>query len=292
MHTSKTILALSPYHGGSHKAWFDAWQRRSRHHFHLLSLPARKWKWRMRGAAMKFAKEASQLGSHPTFDALVATDMMNLAEFLALTRPWFDRCPAILYMHENQTSYPLQPGERIDYHYALTNLVSIMAATQTVFNSSFNRDNFFAEIKKILNKMPDAKIEPPRIHELQSKSLVLSPGIDDKITTKKKTANTIPTILWNHRWDHDKQPQVFANALLNLHRKGIPFHVILCGEQFRENPTSFEQAKDILGGRILHYGYAPTQKKYLELLHQSDIAVSTANQEFFGISVLEAIAAG
>ena len=52
-----SILGLEPYYGGSHRAFLDALVRHSRHDFTLMTLPARKWKWRMRGAAIWFARE-------------------------------------------------------------------------------------------------------------------------------------------------------------------------------------------------------------------------------------------
>ena len=42
------ILALEPYYGGSHRAFLDGLAARSRHAWTVLSMPARKWKWRIR----------------------------------------------------------------------------------------------------------------------------------------------------------------------------------------------------------------------------------------------------
>ena len=50
------VLALNPYHGGSHRAFLDGWMANSRHRFTLLTLPAHHWKWRMRHAAVTFAE--------------------------------------------------------------------------------------------------------------------------------------------------------------------------------------------------------------------------------------------
>ena len=49
------ILLLSPYHGGSHRAFAEGLAAASRHELTILSLPARFWKWRMRGAALLLA---------------------------------------------------------------------------------------------------------------------------------------------------------------------------------------------------------------------------------------------
>ena len=77
------ILLLSPYHGGSHRAFAEGLAAASHHEFTILSLPARFWKWRMRGAALLLADRVRRLSG--TFDLVVATDMLNLAEFRALS---------------------------------------------------------------------------------------------------------------------------------------------------------------------------------------------------------------
>ena len=292
MASRKKLLALEPYYGGSHKNWIDGWRERSRHDIHLLTLPARKWKWRMRGAAIAFAEQLAKQDGGP-WDGLIATDMMNLAEFLSLTRPLFDGVPVLLYFHENQLSYPLQPGEQVDYHYGFTNLVSLMAATQVVFNSAYNLQDFFTQIRAVLNRMPDAKPSQDWIDRLESCSLVLEPAMDlTTLDIPRIRDGGPPVILWNHRWEHDKRPECLVEALLELDRHGWPFRVIICGERFRDTPACFETARAHLGDRILHMGYAPTRHAYCDLLARSEIVVSTAVQEFFGISVVEAMYAG
>ena len=47
-----------------------------------------------------------------------------------------------------------------------------------------------------------------------------------------------------------------------------------------------------LADAIEHWGYVASRAEYLRLLAASDLVISTADHEFFGISVLEAIAAG
>ena len=51
-------------------------------------------------------------------------------------------------------------------------------------------------------------------------------------------------------------------------------------------------ARDWLAPRAIWWGYAPDAASYGGLLHQADIVVSTALQEFFGIAVLEAMYCG
>jgi hypothetical protein len=49
--------------------------------------------------------------------------------------------------------------------------------------------------------------------------------------------------------------------------------------------------RDLLGDKIAHYGWAEPDD-YCALLRSSDIVISTAHHEFFGIAITEAIYAG
>jgi glycosyltransferase involved in cell wall biosynthesis len=56
----------------------------------------------------------------------------------------------------------------------------------------------------------------------------------------------------------------------------------------RQQPEEFEAARERLGERVIHYGRADRQT-YHRLLWESDVVVSTARHEFFGIAIVEAI---
>ena len=79
------IHLISPYHGGSHQAWAEGWQQSSQHDIILHTLPDRFWKWRMHGGAITLARRFLAAKAQP--DLIVATDMLDLTTFLALTRP-------------------------------------------------------------------------------------------------------------------------------------------------------------------------------------------------------------
>ena len=51
----------------------------SRHDVELHTLPARFWKWRMRGAALHFARAVA---APEDYDLLLATDLMGVADHL------------------------------------------------------------------------------------------------------------------------------------------------------------------------------------------------------------------
>ena len=88
------VLALEPYHGGSHEAFLDGWSARSRHEWTVIGLPPYKWKWRMRHAAVTLADQVRELvQSGNQWDLLFCSDMLNLAEFIGLAPPAVQQRP-------------------------------------------------------------------------------------------------------------------------------------------------------------------------------------------------------
>lgn len=386
------VLFLEPFDGGSHRAFARGWVAHSRHRIHLKTLPPRFWKWRLRGAAFTFAEmmrtkddrhhrsagraaESHEIrsGYEPIpYDAIVASSMMNAADFLAAARwdrpmrevlsaaPRMDRTrsasisrtrgsqrvlgtgyrpsriPLIVYFHENQLSYPRPPDEPLDHGLALASLSSAAAADSIVFNSRFHRDAFFEGLGDWLKRFPE---HAPRrtAAAIRKKSRVIPPGIDwqamaplalrsrasDQSEMSRRASMSVtgihgksryrdspmnvaetrrrspgrpssmaPLILWNHRWEFDKNPSAFFSAMEVLAARGWPFRLALLGENTQFVPKPFLAARERFGPRIVQFGYVPSTTAYRGWLKQADIVVSTAKQENFGIAVAEAIAAG
>jgi glycosyltransferase involved in cell wall biosynthesis len=286
------ILLLSPYHGGSHRAFAEGLAAHSRHQIVTLSLPARFWKWRMRGAALLLAQRARRLPG--PVDLVVGTDMMNLAEFRALSG--LGERPHVLYLHENQLAYPLPENDRPDYHFGFINLASALAADGVVFNSRFHRDAFFAAAPNLLRAMPDAPVRRV-LPGIRRKSRVLPVGCEltrlRDAATGAQTGSGPPLILWNHRWEFDKAPEVFFRVLARLDDAGLRFRLALAGDSTAQaEPKPFLEARQRYGARVVCFGWVPDRRDYAALLSQADILVSTAIQENFGIAVVEAVACG
>jgi glycosyltransferase involved in cell wall biosynthesis len=116
--------------------------------------------------------------------------------------------------------------------------------------------------------------------------------VQSNLDSRANDQKEAPLILWNQRWEHDKRPDRFFALLYRLQDAGIAFRLAVAGENFRKEPPEFKEAHQRLADCIVHWGYAPTRTHYLTLLDQADLVISTADHEFFGISILEAVAAG
>ncbi len=292
------VALLEPYYGGSHALFVDTLRRHSRHRLHVATMPPRKWKWRMRGASLWFARSDTDWMfpvPHRPVDAILCNDMLSVADLRALLPPAMRHVPVACYFHENQLTYPIPNEADRDYQYGMTNISSCLSADVVWFNTAYHRDAFLAAADKLLKRMPDC-VPEDLIPEIQARSAVLSPPIDDIETepAKAKPAESAgaPRILWSHRWEYDKNPGPFFDALTALDEDGVEFELVCVGEQFRTAPPEFASAWRRLEHRLAHAGYLPSRAEYLKMVRSCDVVVSTAIQENFGIAVLEAVASG
>ncbi len=282
------ITLLEPYLAGSHEQWANGLA--SNFDVQLLSLKGQYWKWRMHGGAISLATQFSALEDRG--DIILATDMLDLTTFLSLADVG-DR-PVAMYFHENQLTYPWSPSDRDvqkdrDNHYGFINYASALAADWVFFNSAYHRDSFLEALTPFLKHFPDAR-NMDSIDVIRNKSSVLPLALDlhrfDAL--EANDPHEKPRILWNHRWEYDKNPDLFFSTLSELKNEGLEFELIVLGEHFVRAPEVFEKAKDELGAAIIQFGFADSFQSYAEWLWKSDIAPITSNQDFFGISAIEA----
>ncbi len=287
------VVVLEPYYGGSHAAFVETFAARTRHDCTLARLPARKWKWRMRGAGAWFARDGgSWMVDGGAVDVILCNDMLSVTDLKALLPMGIRDVPLACYFHENQLTYPIPMEQERDYQYGMTNILSCLAADAIWFNSRFHLEDFLAAGGVLLDKMPD---HVPRdvMRDIRAKATVLYPpvAVDATAVTRRSRRERF-TILWCHRWEYDKNPEPFFDALIRLDQAGYDFNLVFLGEQFRAAPPVFADSWDSLRRHILHAGYLPNRGDYLEMLSRCDLVVSTAIQENFGIAVIEAILAG
>lgn len=286
------ILLLEPYFTGSHRSWAEGLQSNSQHHVEILSMKGQFWKWRMHGGAVTLANQFNNSNFQP--DLILATTMLDLTTFLALTREKSKNIPTAIYFHENQLSYPWSPTDRDvvenrNKHYGFINYASALTADHVLFNSNYHRSSFLKESKNLLKHFPDHN-ELNSITTIENKSEVLHLGLDlSRFDHYKTSHDGPPLILWNHRWEYDKNPEDFFHTIFQLKDEGIEFQLAVLGENFKSTPTIFDEAQYKLADNIVHYGFCESFEDYAQWLWKADILPVTNIQDFFGISIMEAI---
>ncbi len=289
------LLMIEPYWGGSHRAFLEGLRRALGVDGRLLTLPPRKWKMRMQLSAFWAAERIEKMAAAgERFDAALCSTFVDTAALRARLCRRGIRLPLAVYFHENQFSYPGRVDDPGRHQFTAINFSSAMTADRLAFNSRYNLETFLQGIRQYLKKAADMQLTHLAA-AVADKSCVLYPGIDfediDAAPAPTRKAGK-PIILWNHRWEHDKGPETFFQALFALSDANVDFGLVVLGQRFADCPEIFTAAREKLSRHILHFGFAPSRGEYARRLRQGDIVVSTARQEFFGISVLEAVRAG
>uniref|UniRef100_A0A8D3ATI6 tRNA-queuosine alpha-mannosyltransferase n=1 Tax=Scophthalmus maximus TaxID=52904 RepID=A0A8D3ATI6_SCOMX len=288
----------------------------------VFSLPDKKWHWRARTSALYFSQNIPPC---PTYRVLFSSSVLNLCELVAL-RPDLARLKKVLYFHENQLVYPVRKDQERDFQYGYNQVLSCLVADVVVFNSLFNMNSFLSSICSFMKKIPDHR--PSDLdHMIRPKCLVLSfpvqfPDVDRSesvlcmtslseiifVTDRSEdprpsTSGPVPHldsgdqvkplhIVWPHRWEHDKNPELFFSTLLRLKDKHLNFHLSVLGETFTDVPEIFSKARCLLDPHILSWGFQDRKEDYYRVLCDADVVVSTAKHEFFGVAMLEAVHCG
>ena len=163
----------------------------------------------------------------------------------------------------------------------------------TFVNSDFHRRKLFEALPALLEGAPDHR-HTHLIAPVDARTTVLPVGVAVEAlvsTDRPDDDGGPPLVLWNHRWDHDKAPEVFFRALRRLDHDGVAFRLALAGANVRSDPREFVEAEERFVDRLVHVGHLD-RERYLELLVRSSVVASTAVHEFFGIAMVEAMAAG
>lgn len=287
------ILLIEPFFTGSHQSWAEGFQAFSQHEIKILSLKGRHWKWRMHSGAVTLARLFLVDTYQP--DLILATDMLDLPTFLGLTRLRTANIPIVIYFHENQITYPWSPTDpdltlKRDNQYGFKNFTSAVAADSLFFNSLYHKNSFNDALPSFLKQFPDYQ-ELVQVEKIIAKSKVLYLGVDLQQFDAFRIAEKmdVPLLLWNHRWEYDKNPDAFFQALFRLKKEGVRFKLAVLGKNYKNAPAIFKEAAIKLEKEIVQFGKVKSLKEYGEWLWKADILPITNNQDFFGQSVVEAM---
>ncbi len=277
------IWLLSAYRSDSHGAWAD-WLTTNLNHidWRVLELPGRHFAWRLRGNPL------SWLDSLPEAlpDRLLATSMVDLATLKGL-HPRLAGVPADCYFHENQFAYPRSDRQVTSIEAGMVQLYGALAADRLVFNSDYNRRTFLEGVGELLDRMPD-QVPGGIAERLEAKCRILPVPVNPVPLSDQKDDRLV---VWNHRWEYDKDPELFAAAMLALAERGVDFRLALLGSRPADPPAALVKLRRRLDERIVADGKL-ARREYEQVLGRSAIAVSTARHEFQGLGMLEAASAG
>ncbi len=285
-------LFVEPFFGGSHRAFAEGLVAHGGHDLQLLTLPGREWRRRMRLGAQLLAGQAAE--AEGPFDFLLVSDMLDLPAFLALTRPRFERVPVLLFMHENQLTYPRLRGTKLNSWFGQINYLSALAADRVAFNSEYHRQDFLGALEQ-LERQPNNWLTTGGIEAIRTKSTVLPVGVD-LASLGEGPAEGVrggsPLVLWNHRWEFDKSPEAFVRTVTALAEEGLDFRVAVAGERGDNPSAAMLELPEQLGERLVQFGPVAGRPGYARLLWEADVCISTTRHEFFGISTVEALWCG
>ncbi|MFT7220172.1 MAG: glycosyltransferase involved in cell wall biosynthesis [Candidatus Azotimanducaceae bacterium] len=287
------ILLLSPYDAMSHGLWrrglADFLTATGRFDVIESVLPPRYFSWRTRGNALTYAMQTEL---QVDFDLIIATSMTDLSALRGMNRH-LAQVPAMLYFHENQFFYPDQQGQGI-VERQITSIYAALSAERLFFNSAYNRDSFLAGAENLLKKMPDhvpagiknalearARVNPVALGVVPIEHIAQQPDLP-------------LSIVWNHRWEHDKAPERLLEIVVKLTERDFPFSLSLFGQRFKQRPQAFQEIITELTthGRAGQIAFIPDRAAYLAALGSHHVVLSTASHEFQGLAVLEAIQMG
>lgn len=302
---STSVLLVEPWYGGSHRAWADGWVAAGSHDIDLVTLPDRFWRRRLRVGAAELAPMLDRwVAENGRPDVVVATSMVDLASLTGLCRRSLGDAPTVLYCHENQMVYP-HPDQVAapDVDAAARSLQSVLAADLVVVNSGHHLSELRAGAHRVLGELGLAAggVEQ-RVERALDAALVIPVGVDlswcgdgaggtGAHHDPGGTVPDAPVVLWPHRWDGDKNPDAMVRTLERLAADGVRFGVVLAGEDGWDGEARRSDARARLGDRVLASGHL-SQGDYRAWVRRADVVVSTARHEYFGVAVVEAVAAG
>lgn len=308
------ILLLSAYDAASHQRWRQGLEAQFPDcHWTQLSLPPRYFNWRIRGNSLSWAF-SEQAALSAGYDLVIATSMVDLSSLRGFI-PSLGAVPTLVYFHENQFAYPLNPQQHKGIEPQMVNLYSALCGDLLVFNSDFNRQSFFEGAAALLRKLPDG-VPAGLIERMRDRSWVIPVPLEEACFAAEQRSSIAQRapgerlqLLWNHRWEYgefgvplrilwaarweyDKGPDRLLEVMRELERRGVDYRMCILGEQFRTSPPEFEVIKEEFAHRLVQWGYESSPERYRLWLSSADIVLSTAIHEFQGLAVLEAIAAG
>jgi glycosyltransferase involved in cell wall biosynthesis len=285
------IALIEPFFTGSHKSWALELKEHLPHQIDIYSMKGRFWKWRMLGAAIELSRQFN--ANSKQYDLILATSLLDVGHFIALSRRKLLNTPVHMYFHENQLTYPWSKNDRDvelkrEKFYGLINVKSALASDKVYFNSAYHMESFLKAAHLLLKEVKDYRCTWA-IKEIENKASVLPLGLNLERFNPFKVEKVKGLITWNHRWEYDKNPDALFEFMQMIKDKNLPYRFNIIGEQFKKYPIVFDKIKECFPEMINRFGYQESFQEYANALWEAEFCMSTADHDFFGISVVEAV---
>src|SRR5688500_11496003 len=110
----------------------------------------------MQGAALTLAADIREVvAGWGRPDVVLVSGMVHVPALLGFARHDLAGAPVVVYLHENQLTYPLQDGAVPDHTYAMTSWLNVAVADAVVFNSEPHRRDLLDGLPAFLDRFPD-----------------------------------------------------------------------------------------------------------------------------------------
>lgn len=284
------VLLLSAYHSASHAYWCDGLMAALPDiDWTLKTQPARHFSWRVEASGLLWAL-AGDADFERDYDLIIATSLSDLTRLRAF-RPHLATVPTWVYFHENQFAHPRSASQATDHQigWQFLSIQNALCADWVSFNTEFNRSTFLAGARKLLRRFPE-KLPGNPMARIEQRSDVLPVPLNGAFSELTNQPKEPDLIVWNHRWEWDKQPERFLAALQRLREVGIGFRLAMLGSGGGRN-GDFERERLALGDSVVHWGEA-VKDDYRQWIGRAGIGVSTAIHDFQGLAMLELAQAG
>jgi len=293
----KRVLMLSAYDAISHQLWRKRLKQVFRdYQWTELCLAPRHFTWRVRGNSLIWATTQREV-LEQDYDFLVATSMVDLSSLRGFV-PSLASIPTLLYVHENQFEYPQNRSDRKNVEPLLVPLYAALCADTVAFNSNFNRSSFLKGAASLLSKLPE-QFPSSIMTRLNASVVIPVPLLDSSPRLTAADSNSALSIVWNHRWEFDKGPELLLAVVVALEAQKLPVQLHVVGQQFREQPIEFKEINNLLDSHAENtnikrglFGFIEDMNDYTALLETCDVVLSTAIHDFQGLAIQEACLKG
>ncbi len=284
------IDLVNPWHRGSHRSWAEGYAERSRHAIRLVALEGEAWRWRLQSGAVALVEPmAAAWRADGAPDVLLVSGMVDTSVLLGLLRPP-ERTKVVVYQHESQVARP-RPDQPEARDAVLAQWRGWLAADEIWFATEWHRAVAFRGLLAFAESQPGPEITRT-LRALADRTAVVPVGVDlEPFSEPAVPDGGPPIVLWNHRWEPDKDPAAFVSAVDRLVRDGVGFRLVLAGDHGDSGAPEYDDLLRRHTDRVEAAGpFDPPT--YNELVRRADVVVSTAVHEFFGVAMVEAMAAG